>query len=334
MATQPPLVRGGVASGRPAPVAPIIYGGLKRWASGVSRRLKISDHFHFEDRRCGAASVVCLLAGDKPELWPFAMPRLKSALSDSDVCLVTPGQRRTDLADLCRREGWSYLSTATNESSLAQNVCYRLHDDAELIIKLDEDMFLLPGSISALITQYKLIKGEGIVDPGFVAPMIPINGYCYRPLLEMLGLLEEYEALFGRARIAFSGLPVHDDPAAASWIWERTAPLEATAMRLAAMPARTLFCPVQFNSGLIVFERSFWEQIGRLPVLRRRLVFGVSTQGADEEYFCSKAVEASRPGVITSTVLAGHFSFDPQYPGMTSLLKQRPELFAPRRSFD
>jgi hypothetical protein len=233
------------------------------------------------------------------------------------------------LSDLCRREGWSYLSTATHDTSLAQNVCYRLHARAELIVKLDEDMFLLPDTISALVSQYRQIKARRIVDPGFVAPMVPINGFCYRPLLEMLGLLDEFEARFGRARIAYSDVPIQNDPAAACWMWERTAPLELTAERLAAKPIQTLFCPVQFSTGLIAFERSFWEMIGHLPVFRRRLVFGLSTHGADERHISTEACKRSRPGVITTGAFAGHFCFDAQYAGVRTLINRRPELFAP-----
>ena len=98
--------------------------------------------------------------------------------------------------------GGAISGTATNDVSLAQNVCFRLHDQAEMIVKLDEDMFVLPSTITNLLAEYKRIKTEGRVDPGFVAPMIPLNGFCYRTLLDMLGLLEEYEAQFGTARLA------------------------------------------------------------------------------------------------------------------------------------
>jgi hypothetical protein len=110
-------------------------------------------------------------------------------------------------------------------------------------------------------------------------------------------------------------------------MWERTAPLEATARRLASIPAQILLCPIQFSIGLIVFERAFWETIGRLPVYHRRLLAGLSTLGADEEHICAKAVTLSRPIVVTTASLAGHFSFGPQYAAMKSLIDCRPELF-------
>jgi hypothetical protein len=83
--------------------------------------------------------------------------------------------------------------------SLAQNVCYRLHGAATTIVKLDEDMFLLPDTIETLLTEYRTIVTQGAVHPGSAAPMIPLDGFCYRHLLEILGLLPEYESRFGRA---------------------------------------------------------------------------------------------------------------------------------------
>jgi hypothetical protein len=304
------------------------YGLLKGSAYAAQNFSKLNDRVTFEDRRTGASTMVAVLVGYKKELWPLVFPRLKAALPGADVCLVSPGLRNVELSDLCRREGWSYLGTATNDVSLAQNVCFRLHDRAEMIIKLDEDMFVLPSTISDLLAEYKRIKIEGRVDPGFVAPMIPLNGFCYRPLLEMLGLLEEYEAQFGTARLATSGLPLHSSPLAARWIWERTAPLEGLAARLQAMEPRELLSPIQFSIGLIAFERTFWEQMGYFTVHRHKLLAKMNTLGADEACLCAAAMVSSRPIVVTTATVAGHFSFGPQYAAMSALLRSNPELFA------
>jgi hypothetical protein len=93
------------------------------------------------------------------------------------------------------------------------------------------------------------------------------------------------------------------------------------------MEYRRLLCPIQFSIGLIAFERMFWESIGYLAVYRRRLLIGLNTLGADEAYICSRALETSRPGVVTTAAVAGHFSFGPQYSGLKPLLDDRPELF-------
>lgn len=304
-----------------------IYAQAKNGLRTIDRYSRLHGRFLFDDRRKQSKVLVCFLAGYKRELWPFVLPRLQSALPDVDVCVVSPGLWLEELAELCRRHEWSYLRTATNDVSLAQNICYRLHDNVSMIVKIDEDMFLLPNTIAALLDEYQSIKKQGIIDPGFVAPMIPLNGFCYRYLLEMLGRLEEFEALFGTARLATAGIAIHSDPSAARWIWETTAPLVATAAQLAATETRRLLCPIQFSIGMVAFERSFWELIGYLPVYRHRLLVGNSTLGGDEAYMCARAVEVSRPAVVTTAALAGHFSFGPQYSALRELLNIRPELF-------
>jgi hypothetical protein len=308
-------------------LASTIYRSLKAGLTAIEDYSRLHDRFSFDDRRSNCRILVCMLAGYKPDLWQFVMPRFRAALPEADVCIISPGLHSERLSIVCGREGWSYLSTATNDVALAQNVCYRLHGSAEMIVKLDEDMFVLPNTISSVLTEYHTIKAEGIIDPGFVAPMIPLNGFCYRYLFEMLGLIDEYEAKFGRARLATSGLAVHTDAVAARWIWERTAPLAKTAARLAQLEPLRLFCPIQFNIGLIAFERRFWEDIGHLAVHRRRLLMGLDTLGGDEAYLCARAVESSRPAVVTTAALAGHFAFGPQYAGLKAFLDGRPELF-------
>jgi hypothetical protein len=303
------------------------YSALKKAANAADTYSKLHDRVTFDDRRTGAAVVVAMLAGYKAELWPVVMPRFKAALPQADVCLVSPGVRNETLAELCRKEGWSYLSTATNDVSLAQNVCFRLHDAAEMIVKLDEDMFLLPNTLSELLREYRRIKLEGKVDPGFVAPMIPLNGFCYRYLLEMLGLLDTYEAQFGAARLATSGLDLHTNPDACRWIWEHTAPLEDLAARLAGMERRELLSPIQFSIGVIAMERKFWEQIGYFNVPRHKLIAKMSTLGGDEACLCAAAMVNSRPIVVTTASVAGHFSFGPQYKAMIALFHGNPGLF-------
>jgi hypothetical protein len=319
------------ARSRFRPITSQAYGAVKRAVRAADTYSKFWDRVTFEDRHHGSPVLVTVLVGYKPDLWPFVMPRLKAALAvmpEADVCLVSPGKRDEALSALCASEAWSYLATATNDVSLAQNICFKRHTAAELIVKLDEDMFLLPGSIRDLVSEYRRIKAEGQVDPGFVAPMIPLNGFCYRPLLRALDLLGEYERRFGTAQLGTSGLAVHTDHAAARWIWEQTAPLESLPDRLGAMPVDDLLSPIQFSIGMIVFERSFWEQFGYFNVARRKLLAGMSTLGGDESHICTAAMVLARPIVVTTRTAAGHFSFGGQYAAMIELMRSNPTLFA------
>lgn len=304
-----------------------LYGKLKIGSAAVDTFSRLHDRFQFDNRMSNAPVLVCMLAGYKPDLWPLVLPRFRRALPQADVCIVSPGLHNDHLAAICRSEGWSYLSTTVNDVALAQNICYRLHVSAEMIVKVDEDMFMLSDTISDLLMEYKHVKAAGVVDPAFVAPIIPLNGFCYRYLLEVLGLLDAYQARFGPARLATTGLPIHTSADAAQWIWKHTGPLTQTAERLRSTQPRHLYCPIQFSIGLIAFERQFWESIGYLKVNRRRLLAGINTLGGDEAYLCSQALETSRPVVITTGALAGHFAFGPQYSAQLNLLNDRPDIF-------
>ena len=307
-----------------------VYGRARRAAHNAESFWRTRDRISFDDRRKHHRRLVCVLAGHKPDLWPFVMPRLVRAVPQmSDVCIVTPGIRDCAASRaLCRQQGWSYLGTATNDVSLAQNVCFRLHPVSEMIVKVDEDMFLLPDTISTLLDEYEAVSREGVLDPGFVAPMIPLNGFCYGHLLKMLDLTDEFEQRFGRVRLACSGIPLQQDAEVAAWIWQRTAPLAALAERLSGQAGERLLCPIRFSIGAIAFEKSFWNEIRGFPVLRRKTMFGVSTLGGDEAHLCMKAVELSRPMIVTTRAVAGHFSFGPQYQGMAELLRTQPGLFS------
>lgn len=308
---------------------PGAYRALRDASRKVAEKLRLRDSYRGAGVARDSRTLVMMLVGYKPDLWPLILPRFEAALpQDCTVCLVSPGLYNPEIAQLCEAKSWRYMGTATNDVALAQNVCLLAHPDVEMVAKLDEDMFLLPGSIDALLDFYRATKAHKAVDPGFVAPMIPINGFTYRSLLRRLDLLDRFEAQFGTARIATTASPVTVNPAAARWMWEHTAPLAATQARLKATPAaEMLLSPIKFSIGLIVFERAFWEEFRFFPVYRHRLLAGQSTLGGDEEFLCKECVDRSRPIVIHPDVLAGHFSFGPQYAGMLALLKERPELF-------
>jgi hypothetical protein len=304
------------------------YDALKSFAKQRELESNLRDSYKFADRRNKADTVVIILAGYKRPLWPKVFSRLERAMPDNvDVCVMTAGLFDQDLSDMSERNGWSYLSTRTNDVSLVQNVAISLHPHAKTLVKIDEDIFVTTNTLSDTLAHYHHLRAAGIVDAGFVSPMLNVNGVCYRPLLTQLELLEAFEAQFGVARIATLGIAATDDAAAARWIWERTAPLEQTVARLRRTQGPGLLTPVQFSIGLVVMPRDFWETIGYLPVKRHMLAMKKSTLGADEERICRMATFLARPGVVCEHALAGHFSFGRQYQGMLKFFEERPDLF-------
>lgn len=294
----------------------------------AEQAVRCRGRHEFVDRRRRATTAVIILAGYKQPLWPSVFPRLeKNIPPDTDVCLMSAGKDDPELRRLAATNEWSYLSTSLNDVSLIQNLAISRHPEAETVVKIDEDVLLPDRTIADLIEFHDRVKSAGIVNPAFTAPMLNINGFCYRELLEVLGLLDDFERTFGPARIATRGVAATESVEAARWIWERTGPIDRTASVLREQEPRIRMSSIQFSIGLIVFDRSFWNDIGCLPVFRRRHAIGESTLGADEEHLCGQAVATGRPMVVAPHIFAGHFSFGRQYDGVLDLLRRQPDLF-------
>jgi len=317
---------------RPSPLARLkddAYGAAKNGVGKVNNWLKFSDRYRHINRASGRTTLVTMLIGYKPALWePVVRGLLQALPADCDVCLISPGKFEPGVEAIAERHGWSYLSTSTNDVSLAQNIGIQLHPQAELIVKVDEDMFLLPDTLTGTIEFFRATQRAGVIDPGFASPMIPINGVCYRPLLQLLGKLDEYESLFGTAKLSTSGIPVQTSPEAARWIWQATAPIGETVQKLRAAALEPILAPIQFSIGAIVFERKFWNEFGFFPVYRHKLMMGHNTLGCDERHICKATIEWFKPGIVCPTTLAGHFSFGPQYEAVKQLMDEQPALFA------
>jgi hypothetical protein len=285
-----------------------------------------SEIIRFENRSVGSPILICLVAGRKQELWPIVLPYLEEAAGEHYVCVVSPGKYDKALSLVCEAWGWSYLSTKTSDSNLAQSICYLLHREAELIAKIDEDMFVLPGSIDALFLRYRELCNQSAYRPGIVAPMTPLDGLSYRYLLEMLGLLKSFETIFGKAIAHCDKSVIAENLKAALWIWQNTSPLSQTGRLLRSMPERLIHAPIQCSTGMIVFERSFWQEMGYRPIFGRGLMSGHGL-GAGSSWICSRALTLSRPVVVTSKVIAGRFSFDHQYEEMKRVFESQPTRF-------
>ena len=323
-------VRSAPLAVRPNPTPPptgaewLSGGGVRHVARGAVARLQrhmnfAGDH-EFTDRRRGSETLVLVLAGYKPHLWPYTLTRLeRQARGDVDVCIVSSGMPSEELDRLAERNGWSRLVTERNAVALAQNLAILRHPDARFIHKLDEDILLADGYFAAMAEGYARVERDGRYSPGFCAPVLNVNGFGYRLFLETLGLAGEYAERFGELRQAGEGNLAHTDGEAALWLWQRTVPFDATARRFAEAPFGYSAVPHRFSIGAILFERDLWEQIGGLVVMPW------SGLGHDEKFLCKECTDRSRVAIVLHDVFAGHFSFGPQDAVMRAAL---PELEA------
>lgn len=290
----------------------------------LQRSWNLRGKYTFTNRQTGAPAVVVVLIGYKPKLWKPVVARLHRALTSDpslagqfDVCLVTPGASKPEVAAMAESHGWSYLHTEANRVALAQNVAVKLHPKAGLIYKLDEDIFLPDFFFREMQSSYARVKEEGQYKIGFCAPLLNVNGYSYVPFLERLGLSEEYRRKFGELIHAAHGIRVQQDPAACRWIWEHTLPFDQTAQRILEQGFRYSTIPHRFSIGAILVERAFWDEIGGM---HNTLAGGPKALGTDEYYLCIDCVAESHVMICFEHILAGHFSFGPQDAGMQPLL--------------
>lgn len=293
-----------------------------------NRLLKQRVYYHgsFIDRSKKLNKLCIILAGYKEMLYPIVFGRIiKSLPSDIDVCVVTSGLWSKKINEICQKQKWSYLSTKENNVSLVQNVAIYLHPNAKYIYKLDEDMFITEGFFENLFKAYEHTK-QSEYSVGFVAPLIPINGYGHMRLLEKTGLKNVYEEKFEKPLyMAGPHRMVENSGEVAKFFWRDGGVfpnIDDLNRTLSSEPLEERPCPIRFSIGAILFERSLWEEMGYFKVSRSG-----NSLGADEVQLCSYCIEKSRAMMVSENVVVGHFSFGGQFKAMKQYFEEHPEVF-------
>lgn len=280
--------------------------------------IQLRDASFFEDRSKGKEKLCMVLAGYKQDLWPSVFRRLKQTLpEDVDVCVLTSGLRSDELRQLCAENGWSYLATRKNNVCRIQNLAIYLHPAAAYIYKIDEDIFLTDGFFEGLYHAYQTAAQQSGYEVGFVAPLIPVNGYGYVRVLEKLKLTEDWEKRFGPA-IYTDGIHHHtailERADAAQYMWGATQQelrdIDQLNSRLQRQPLEYRVCPIRFSIGAILFSREAWLDWGMFPV------DWSAGMGLDEMWLARWCMLQSRAGIVSENVLVGHLGYGPQTPEM------------------
>lgn len=293
------------------PLTKNIYPILKKMSDKQKLKDKFSYHGIFDNRSRNKDCVCIVLAGYKEFLYENVFERLQKFSSDQvDMCIVTSGKYSEKLRDLCKSNNWSYLSTKENNVALVQNVAIKLHPKAKLIFKLDEDIFITNNYFEKMIIAYEHAKKQNY-KLGFIAPIIPINGFSHILVLEKLGLVDDYEKRFERPIMMAGDIrQVQSNPEVAKYFWgkDKIIPQIDDLNRLFEKEdIDETLCPIRFSIGAILFEREFWETMGYYDVDKTGTAMGV-----DETQMCGYCMRASRPIVVSKNVVVGHFSFGPQ----------------------
>lgn len=282
----------------------------------------------FIDRRKNSNGLLIILAGYKPFLFEDVFARVKAfAPRELDICVTSSGLFDDTLNNIAAANGWSYLSTAQNNVPLAQNMAIKIHDKAQFIFKMDEDIFITEGLFDTLLKTYNYVQTRGHYNVGFVAPLIPINGYGHVRLLEKLGLLETYEKNFERVLYgAQASRMIEKSPEVAKFFWGKGGFVPSIDAMNDAFRIQKLdysICSVRFSIGFILFSRALWKMMGGWLMPKNNS----PGMGLDEAQICRFCVELSLAMVISENAVVGHLSFGQQNAAMKEYFLAHREKF-------
>lgn len=277
--------------------------------------------YHFENRSKGRTVLCYVMAGYEEYLWDVVLKRVK-LFSDAkiDYCIVSSGVYSGRLSRIAGEYGWSYLYTERNQVCYIQNLVVELHEKADYIFKMDEDMFISKGFFSMMLDAYHEIEEKGEYRIGFLAPMIPLNCTGYVSYLDAIGRKKEFEERFGRAyRSRFSSVYSRED--AALYLWGTMKSFDRQA-ELLSWRKKYVACNCYFNIGLILYSRERWLMMGKWPVEENE-----TGMGQDERYILNDNAEKDFAIYEIQNVLAGHLAFGNQKIAMRRFFDENKHIF-------
>ena len=284
--------------------------------------------YTFENRSKSSGTLCMILAGYKEFTWDIVFERIKkfSDNDEMDICIVSSGLYSEKLSKIAEINGWSYMSTKRNSVSLAQNMAIKLFPNAEYIYKLDEDIFVTKNFFKTLEYTYGQVQKYSNYDVGFVAPIIPINGYAHIQLLKRLNLMDDFEQNFGKVKhSAAMDKVIVNNPEAAKYMWgenDKIPHIDNLDKMLNDDDFIFSICPIRFSIGAIYYSRELWEDMNYFNVS----MFSIG-MGVDEVQICSHCMANSKAIVISENTCVGHLSFGPQNEVMTQYFKENPLRF-------
>lgn len=292
---------------------------------------KFSFDGKFIDRSKGYNKLLIVLAGYKHFLYDVFFDRLESYLDkDIDVCILTSGKWDDVTAEICEKNGWSYLSSVRNNVSLIQNVAIKNHPNAEYIFKLDEDILLTEGFFGKLFDAYSFAE-NGEYEPAFMAPLIPINYYGFVPIVKRLHLENEFTHRFAELKykpkeILIDVIQKNTDFAKFMWGEGAFVPSIDELNNIFSKNDSTSYpCTVRFNTGAILFNRKTWYRMGYFKV------DSTTGMGDDEKQINEFGIANSQPLLVTHNTVVGHFSFGPQNNEMKNYFLENKNVFIRRK---
>lgn len=308
-----------------------LYKKMRAYRDNRVYKKRLSGKFSFDNRSKNQEKLCIILAGYKEAVWDDVFGRLEKFLPDDiDFCVITSGKVNDRLRELCRKNNWSYISTKRNCVTLAQNIAIEQFKSAKYIYKLDEDIFVTKKFFETLYETYERVEKDTYFKIGFVAPLIPINGYAHVRVLEKFGVKDDYIRRFGPPACSGDlGQKITLDPEIAKFFWGAGGVFpkidEANDFCLNSEFDYTI-CPVRFSIGAIMFPRSTWEDMKGFEVESGNCL------GLDETQLCSFCMLNSRVIIVSENSLVGHLGYGPQNKEMITYYSENRNMFELRNN--
>lgn len=295
-----------------------IYDRLSGMFGKFQKKRGVEGKYSFVNRSNNCKNLLYILAGYKPELWGNVFERIrKENLEEFDVCIISSGVYSQKLQSIAEQNGWSYIYSKRNFISNIQNYTISQFPNAEVIWKLDEDMFICIDYFKILQETKRKAEAELDYEIGFVGPLIPINSYGYIRFLKHCNKLQEYEKRFGVAKVGFEepkAINLHT-AFANQFLWEVTGNIDEKAKEFNSGNLNYSVCFGRFSIGAIMFERRLWVDMGG---------FGrdcYPCDGRDEIDILLYCALHSKAIVVAEDALVGHYCFGGIYGDMNKFME-------------
>ena len=291
------------------------------WKTALRKRWNFKGDYDFINRSRSKNKLIIIVAGYKQQLWEMIFPRFKKYFnSEYDVCIVVPGKKNKQLASIAELNGWSLLETKDNKIALGQNLAILLHGQADIICKLDEDIFIGNGFLEGLEEALLKTEIDGRHKVGFVAPVMNVNGFTIHKFLERIGKSKDFQDKFGIVPYSCVDTPVWSNVSIAEYLWVNTHPFDKITELFFSDPYSILICHHRFSIGAILFRRKQWELMNGFTVSLPGVL------GMEEIDLCAWCNKNSQAMVIASRVFAGHAGFSGQINAIEKILKDRNDI--------
>lgn len=291
----------------------------------VNKRISFTNKYVFENRSNNCDSLCIILAGYKEFLWDNVFDRInKFSEENIDICIVSSGVYSEKLSKIAENNGWSYISTKRNSITQTQNTAIKLFPNAKYIYKLDEDIFITKNFFKTLKNAYEHVQEKGEYNVGFVAPILPLNGYSYVPLLKKLNLINYYNEHFEMVKYAAITNMIDNDSEVAKFMWgegDIVPHIDDINEMLQNSPLSYSAVPIRFSIGAILFHRDLWENMKYFNV---RLGIGL---GLDERQICTYCMINSQAMIVSENTCVGHLGFQNQNEDMKKYYFNNPQRF-------